>query len=77
MVVVSVNTVKFEFDDNVTFETVIKAAMKHPNFKKLTISKPVNLLYVNNNQIVKYEELIKQEAKDGDELSVLVFLTGG
>lgn len=77
MVAVIVNKIQFEFNDNVAFETVIKEAMKHSELKRLTISRPSNLLYLRNEKFVKYEDLIKQEVKDGDEISMLLLVSGG
>jgi hypothetical protein len=77
MAMLIVNQVQFEFSDGVSYNSVITEAMKHPELKSLTIAKPEKLLYVKNGQFIKHEDLIKQAADDGDEILMLVLLSGG
>ena len=77
MLNIKINSYGFEFEDNIDAQKIIEEALKHPKLLHLTRVKHQDLMYFKNDKIVKYNQLVEEGLKDHDELSILMFVSGG
>lgn len=72
-----INSNDFEFPDKTDIRDVIAEALRHPKLLRLTRVKQQDLIYCKNKKIIPYNQLLKEGLVDGDEMSLLMFVSGG
>ncbi|SDP77353.1 MoaD/ThiS family protein [Desulforhopalus singaporensis] len=72
-----INSNDFEFPDKTDVREVITEALRHPKLMRLTRVKHQHLVYCKNKKIIPYDQLLKEGLVDGDEISILMFVSGG
>ncbi|MCF6265405.1 MAG: hypothetical protein L3J57_02530 [Desulfuromusa sp.] len=77
MLNLKINTYEFVFDEDIVPQKILEEVLKHPKFLQLTRAKHQDLMYMKNGKIIQYKQLIEEGFKDLDELSILMFVSGG